>query len=78
MARSDPATSAVAITPNDSTNLTVAARAIYVGTGGTLVLKGWDDVSVTFTNIPNGTILPVAAKRVMATGTTATDLVALV
>lgn len=78
MARSDPATSAVAITPNDSTNLTVTARAIYVGTGGTVVLKGWDDVSVTFVKIPDGTILPVAAKRVMATGTTATDLVALV
>lgn len=75
---SDPATNLAAITPDDEAELEYLTRAIYVGTGGDLVLIGADDSSaVTLVGVPSGTVLPIRAKIVMETGTTADDLVAL-
>lgn len=76
---SSPASNAFAITPSDSTDLAVAARALYVGTGGTVVvrLRATGTTAVTFKNVPSGSVLPVRAVRVLATGTTAADLVGL-
>ena len=76
---STPARRAAAIVPSDSTDLPNVTKAIYVGTAGDVVLRAvfTDTVSVTFKNVQPGMILPVCAKRVMATGTTATNLVAL-
>jgi hypothetical protein len=73
-----PAFDAAAVTPHDTNDLAFTARALYVGTGGDVVaiLKG-DAASVTFRNVPAGTVLPVAAKRVLATGTTAANMLAL-
>lgn len=67
-----PATKAFAITPDDATDLALTTRAIYTGTGGTLVCTLADDSGdATFVSLPAGCILPVRAKRVKATGTTA-------
>jgi hypothetical protein len=67
---------AVAVTPNDST-LIPATRALYVGTGGTLVVTMAEDgVDATFTNVAAG-IFPVQVTKVLSTGTTASDIVAL-
>ncbi len=73
------ATGAVAITPSDSAAVDFAA--IYVGggvsggaTAGDVVCTGQDGVSVTFKNVPIGSIIPMAVILV-ATGTTATSLV---
>jgi hypothetical protein len=73
-----PAFDAASVTPNDGADLAFTARALYVGGAGdvTAILKG-DAVAVTFKNVAGGTILPVAARRVMSTGTTATFIVAL-
>lgn len=73
----DPAGFAAAITPSDSTNFE-ECRSIYVGVGGdvVVVLPG-SGGAVTFTAVPSGAILPVRAKRVNSTSTTATNLVAL-
>jgi hypothetical protein len=72
-----PASKAFAITPNDSTDLTTTARAIYVGTTGNLaVTLSGDSSSVTFTNVAAG-YHPLRAKRVLATGTTASGLIGL-
>jgi hypothetical protein len=70
-----PASSAVAITPSDTVDLANVTRAIYVGTGGdlTVIMRGGQ--SVTFTAVPQGVMLSVRASRVLATGTTATNLV---
>lgn len=73
-----PAGDAAAITPDDSNDLPTSARAIYVGGGGDIVLdtvKG--ETSILFKAVPQGTILPVRAKRVRASSTTATNLIAL-
>ena len=72
----DPARNAFAITPNDGTDLTCWALAVYVGGSGDVRLVTWGGETVTFANAPVG-VLPVRVRRVYATGTTATDLVGL-
>lgn len=76
---SSPAVNAVTITPNDSTDLENVARALYIGTAGniSLIPSGPGALSVTFTNVQDGTILPISVSRVNATSTTAANIVAL-
>lgn len=71
----DPGMSAAEVTPSDSDDLTVTARAIYVGTSGDVKLTTANGQTATFVNAYG--ILPVTADRVWATGTTATNIVAL-
>jgi hypothetical protein len=72
------ATGQAAITPNDSTDLPVKpCRGIYVGVGGNITCDIGDDTNVQYLNVPQGTVLQVQATRVRATGTTATNLVAM-
>lgn len=73
------ATKVVAITPHDSTNFTDGpCHYIYVGGAGNIALVPMGGGSpVTFTAVPVGTVLPVRALRINATGTTATAMVAL-
>lgn len=70
-----PASSGVAVTTSDSTVLT-ATRALYIGVTGDLSLVGVDGVTYLLINVPVG-ILPVSVTKVRATGTDATDIVAL-
>ncbi len=68
-----------AITPHDSNPLTALCRGVYVGGAGDVALICEDNTSaVTFVGVLAGTILPVRAKKVLSTGTTATNLVGLV
>lgn len=69
------ASGAFAITPNDSTDLTTEARGIYVGGTGAVTLIGSDGATIAFSAVPAGAILPIIARRVLSTGTTATALV---
>ena len=71
------AESAVVVTPSDTVDLTNASRGIYVGGTGTLTAIMLDGTTCLFSGIPAGTILPIRATRVKATGTTATLIVAL-
>ncbi len=73
-----PATRSVAVTPNDSTDLANISRALWVGGAGNVAVMLADDtVAVTFVGVAAGSLLPVRVKRVMATNTTATNLVAI-
>lgn len=64
-----------AVTPDDDTE--IVFHALYVGTGGDVSIKtATDGAAVTFANVPDGSILPVAGIRVMA-ATGASDIVAL-
>jgi hypothetical protein len=67
----------VAVTTSDSVNLPGAPIGFYVGGAGDVALVGHDGAAVTFSAVPAGTILPCGAKRVNATNTTATLIVAL-
>lgn len=74
-----PGTSLFAVTPSNSTVFTQAARQLYIGTGGDVVVVTEDDVIVTFKNVPAGFYLgPFFIKKVNATGTTASNIVAFV
>ena len=75
---SSPARRAFAITPNDTDKLQYVTRAIYVGKTGDINLCLIDDKDpVLIAGIKVGTVLAVRARMVLATGTTATDLVGL-
>jgi hypothetical protein len=66
------------ITPSDTADLPTMCRNIWVGGAGNVRVNTiGGDIAVNFLAVPAGTLLPVQAKRVHATGTTATNLVAL-
>ncbi|MGA1564322.1 MAG: spike base protein, RCAP_Rcc01079 family, partial [Pontimonas sp.] len=65
-----PAERAFAITGNDSTDLTVFPRAIYVGGAGNVKVITLGGDTVTFSGVLAGTVLPVRVKRVFSTDTT--------
>lgn len=73
-----PATRGAAVAPHDQNALAQVPKALFVGTGGDLVLRGMNDsTDVTFRNVPAGSVLPYRARFVRATGTTAANIVAL-
>lgn len=73
-----PALSGAAITPDDDNDLPVTSRAIYVGSAGSLkVILAGDTAAITLAAVSAGQVLPLRAKRVLATGTTAGSLVGL-
>ena len=67
------------ITPSDSTDVSPGVcSAIYVGVGGDVAIYSLgSSTPVIFKNAVAGQILPLRARRVLATGTTATNLIAL-
>ena len=70
--------SAVTVTPSDTAPIN--CRAIYVGGTGAVSVKTQAGlVAVVFAGLPTGTLLPVMIDggQIMATGTTATQLLAL-
>ena len=68
---------AVAVTPNDSADLTDVGAAIYVGGDGDLRVKMASGDIVTFSGVVAGTVLPILVDRVYSTSTTATNILAL-
>lgn len=73
-----PASTCFAITPSDILNLDAITKAIYVGSGGDLVVRPANGASdVVFRNVPSGGIIDVRARAVRANGTTALDIVGL-
>ena len=56
-------------------------RALFIGTvtgvAGTIAVQMADGENVTFTGALAGTILPISVQKVLATGTDASDIVAL-
>jgi hypothetical protein len=78
VAEDAPARKLVAIAPSDTTDLTVPARSLYIGTAGNVEVIAIDDTAPQiFTAVPAGTILPVTVKRVRAAGTSATGIIGL-
>lgn len=65
------------ITPSDTANLPRIADSLYVGVAGNVRLIAVDGEDTTFQNLAAGSILPIRALKVWATGTTATGLVGL-
>lgn len=74
---SGPATDIVPVAPNDSQDLANVALGLYIETGGALSFQPVNGPQ-RIVNVTDFSILPVGAVRVMATGTTAAGIHALV
>lgn len=73
-----PATRSGAVTPSDGVDLANVSRALWVGGAGNVAVMLRDDtVATTFVGVAAGTMMPLRVKRVMSTGTTATNIVAI-
>ncbi len=84
-----PAQTAFAVTPADNQLLPAITSSLYVGTAGNLAvylvgmpMGGLDPITgrtvsgpIIYSNVPAGTTLNISAKCVMATGTTASNIV---
>lgn len=71
-----PARRLAVVTPSDAADLAEIPKALLIGGAGTVSLIAADDtVAVTLT-VEAG-VLPIRVRRVRATGTTATGIVAL-
>ena len=78
----------VSITDEFNTPNTVGS--LYIGTGGNIAVMPWyngesNSASTTgvlgakiFLNVPNGTFLPIGCTKVFATGTTASNILAII
>ena len=80
----DFATTASAITPSDTMDTTtfLDGSALYVGTGGNVrvIMRSVGanlGNTVTFTNVADGTFLPIIVDYVIATDTTASGIIAV-
>ncbi|MFC0634878.1 spike base protein, RCAP_Rcc01079 family [Brevundimonas balnearis] len=74
-----PARRASALTPSDTADLPEVAKALFLGQGGdlTIIPAGQaGDTPVSFAAHPSGYV-PIQTRRVLQTGTTAGQIVAL-
>lgn len=74
-----PARNSYPVTPNNTDDIgPYEPKGVWVGTGGTIVgqLVG-DTEDREFVNIGNGTFLPFKFRLIKATGTNASDIVAV-
>lgn len=70
-----PVTDCQVVTPSDSTVFSVTSRCVYIGTGGDLAVVMAGGQTVIFKNCSAGQLLPLRVKSIMATNTTASDIV---
>jgi hypothetical protein len=62
----------MAVAPSDTDPLPSVAKALYVGIGGDIAMRGVaDGANTLWRNVPDGAILPFRASHVRATRTTA-------
>lgn len=71
-----------------NTDLLTGVRALWIGNGGDVAIlatgdaldaqpKAGSGTVVVLANVPSGSVLPISARKVMSTSTTATSVVAL-
>lgn len=70
----ETATEFRAITPSDTEDLDPHTRFLYVGVTGAITVKAFNGDVTLFLAVPVGQ-LDIQPKRIMATGTTATNIV---
>lgn len=71
-----PLEDGAAVTPDDSNDLAMASRALFIGASGSLRVTMVGGTTLDFTSVPTG-VLPLRVKRVHAAGTGASAIVAL-
>lgn len=72
-----PAKNVFAITPHATEDLPMATKALYVGTGGDLVLRAIDSsADVVLANVASGSVLPIRVRAIRDTSSAA-DIIGL-
>ncbi|MGI3164973.1 spike base protein, RCAP_Rcc01079 family [Pseudooceanicola sp. 200-1SW] len=66
-----------AVVPSDTDDLLPPPRSLYVGTGGDLAIRDAAGNVAVRKNVAAGSEISFEAARVMATGTTASDILAI-
>lgn len=67
----------IGVTPSDTDTYSPPVT-VYVGGAGNVAVEcGLGANTVTFSNIPAGSVLPMRVTRVLATGTTATLMIGM-
>lgn len=76
---SDPGDDGFAVVPSDDDALPSLPKYLYVGVGGDVAVKGPGEgaLPLLHKNVPSGSYLAFRAKYVMDTGTTATNILAI-
>lgn len=74
--KGEPGVGWYGVSPNDTSDLSPIPRGLYVGVTGDLSLTDINGSVVTFVAAPVG-YHPLRPRRVRATGTTATSIVAI-
>ena len=69
-----PADRHFSITPSDTSDLAIMPRALRIDSGGTLALRDESGQDITYT-VSDGEVLVFRAVRVLATGTSASNIV---
>ena len=72
-----PIEAGFAVTPHDTNALSAVTRAIYVGTGGDVKVQTVGGNDLTFSNVADGSLIPIRIDMVYSTGTTASDILGL-
>jgi hypothetical protein len=72
-----PGSHHAAITPSDTVNMTNHCRGIYVGVAGNIAILSVNDELETYIAASAGSVIPIQAKRVNLTDTTASSLIAM-
>lgn len=62
--------------PDDAADLPFVTRLVFIGTGGHLVARDRDGREASY-KVGDGTMLPICVTRILATGTTAADIVVI-
>jgi hypothetical protein len=72
-----PATRAEHVKPHNKNALAEIPRALFVGKGGTLKMRGLDDTEDRTWKVPAGAVIPFRAQFIRTTGTSAAEIMAL-
>ena len=65
------------VIPDDDAVITRLHKGLWIGQAGNLRVQMWEDGIVEIKGLVAGYLLPIRAKKVYLTGTTAGDIVAL-
>lgn len=72
-----PASIFETVTPSDSADLAYVSRGLYIGVAGDVKVNDVRGASFLFKNAIAGSVIPIRVARVLSTGTTATNIIAL-
>ncbi len=75
---SNPAVSLRAVTRHDTDEIEFVSNGLLIGAGGTIAVLARDDTDPVTLTVVAEPLLPVRARKVLATSTTATGIVALI